>query len=238
MDALCNMKEVNLVDIPKLSVLEISMAFAHVSALCMENAGLFEKNETLCEIRRKKREEEEERRMEEEQRLLMEERRRIESGIVLYPNDWEHLPLTLTSITVKSCDDYHSEVLDFSRFTELEELKIENKCFNKVRKVKMEGMKHLKRVEIGSECFTSTNAESELVVKDCSELSELVIGASSFPFFKSFQLSGLPQLKTISMRDNCFKEADFDIRKMDRLATIQLGAFCFTKSLHTTIEGD
>ena len=152
--------------------------------------------------------------------------------------DLERLSLHLTCITIKSCKDYASEVLDFSRFTELKELKIENGCFDYPSKVRIEGMKQLKRVEIGPGCFTSTNAFNELVVKDCPELSELVIGSNCFSSFTSFQLSGLPRLKRLSIGSYCFKEARFEVRKMESLETIQLGSSCFEKSLHTVIEGE
>ena len=151
--------------------------------------------------------------------------------------DLERLSLHLTCITIKSCKDYASEVLDFSRFTELKELKIENGCFDYPSKVRIEGMKQLKRVEIGPGCFTSTNADNELVVKDCPELSELVIGSNCFSSFTSFQLSGLPSLKMLSIDSYSFEKASFEVRKMESLETIQLGAYCFEKSLHTVIEG-
>ena len=147
------------------------------------------------EEREKKRKEEEEKRKERErQKRLMEEKKRMENGIVVCLADLEHLPLNLTSIMIQKCDNYRSEVLDFSRFEALKELKIEKQCFDYPRKVIIEGMKQLKRVEIGSTCFTSNNKDSELVVKDCPELSELVIGTSCFRSFSSFHLSGLPRL--------------------------------------------
>lgn len=259
MRALRNVKKVRLVNLPKLSVIVLRFAFVDVKELEMENASLLESHEVLGEVMRKKREEErrregEERRREEEERKrkeeeerrkemerqkrLAEEKERRENGIVICLDDLEHLSPTLTSITIQSCKDYRSEVLDFSRFTELNELKIEGKCFDYPSKVRIEGMKQLKRVEIGPGCFTSTNAFNELVVKDCPELSELVIGSNCFSSFTSFQLSGLPSLKRLSIGSYCFKEADLNIRKMESLETIQLGNSCFEKSLHTMIEGE
>ena len=190
------------------------------------------------EEERKRKEEEERRKEMERQKRLMEEKKRRENGIVICLDDLEHLSPILTSITIQSCKDYRSEVLDFSRFTELNELKIEYYCFDYPSKVRIEGMKQLKRVEIGSGCFTSNNAFSELVVKDCPELSELVIGSNCFSSFTSFQLSGLPSLKRLSIGSYCFKEANLDIRKMESLETIELWSSCFEKSLHTVIEGE
>lgn len=190
------------------------------------------------EEERKRKEEEERRKEEERQKQLLEEQERRENGIVICLDDLEHLSPSLTSITIQSCKDYRSEVLDFSRFTELKKLKIEGECFDYPSKVMIEGMKQLKRVEIGSGCFTSTNADNELVVKDCPELSELVIGSNCFSSFTSFQLSGLPSLKRLSIGSYCFEKASVVVRKMESLETIQLGNSCFEKSLHTVIEGE
>ena len=252
MRALRNVKKVKLVNLPKLSVMVLRFAFVDVKELEMENASLLESHEVLGEVMRKKREEErrreeeERRRREEEERRkeenrqkrLMKEKKRRENGIVICLDDLEHLSPNLTSITIQSCKDYRSEGLDFSRFTELKRLKIEGECFDYPSEVKIEGMKQLKRVEIGSSCFTSTNADNELAVKDCPELSELVIGSNCFSSFTSFQLSGLPSLKRLSIGSYCFKEARFEVRKMESLETIQLGAYCFEESLHTVIEGE
>ena len=202
-----------------------------------------ERQKRLMEEKRKREEEErkrkEERRKEEKiQKRLMKEKKRRENGIVICLDDLEHLSPNLTSITIQSCKDYRSEVLDFSRFTELNELKIEYYCFDYPSKVRIEGMKQLKRVEIGSGCFTSTNAFNELIVKDCPELSELVIGSNCFSSFTSFQLSGLPSLKKLSIDSYSFEKASFEVRKMESLETIQLGSSSFEESLHTVIEGE
>ena len=259
MRALRNVKKVRLVNLPKLTVMVLRFAFVDVKELEMENASLLESHEVLGEVMRKKREEErrreeeekrrreeEKRREEERQKRLMKEKRkkeekekkRRENGIVICLDDLEHLSPNLTTITIQSCKDYRSEVLDFSRFTELNELKIENKCFDYPSKVRIEGMKQLKRVEIGPGCFTSTNADSELVVKDCPELSEMVIGSNCFSSFTSFQLNGLPRLKRLSIDSYSFEKARFEVRKMESLETIQLGSSCFEESLHTVIEGE
>ena len=199
---------------------------------------LMEEERKKKEKEKKRKEEEERRKEEKRQKRLMKEKKRRENGIVICLDDLEHLSPNLTSITIQSCKDYWSEALDFSRFTELNELKIEGKCFDYPSKVRIEGMKQLKRVEIGWSCFTTTNTDNELVVKDCPELSELVIGSNCFSSFTSFQLSGLPSLKKLSIDSYSFEKASFEVRKMESLETIQLGAYCFEESLHTVIEGE
>ena len=199
---------------------------------------LMEEERKKKEKEKKRKEEEERRKEEKRQKRLMKEKKRRENGIVICLDDLEHLSPNLTSITIQSCKDYRSEVLDFSRFTELKKLKIEGECFDYPSKVRIEGMKPLKRVEIGWSCFTTTNTDNELVVKDCPELSELVIASNCFSSFTSFQLNGLPRLKRLWVDSYSFEKASFEVRKMESLETIQLGNSCFEESLHTVIEGE
>ena len=148
------------------------------------------------------------------------------------------LPATTARLTITACEDYKSELLDFSRFTNLEELRIEKKCFDYPSKVKIEGLKKLKQVSIASGCFHCTNADSEMIVRDCPALEELKIGSHSFPSFKSLKMSGLPSLQRIHMGKECFKAVSLEVKKMESLETIVLGKNCFEKSLHTIIEGE
>ena len=148
------------------------------------------------------------------------------------------LPATTARLTITACKDYKSELLDFSRFTNLEELRIEKKCFDYPSKVKIEGLKKLKRVSIASGCFHCTNADSEMIVRDCPALEELKIGSHSFPSFKSLKMSGLPSLQRIHMGKECFKTVSLEVKKMESLETIVMGKNCFEKSLHTIIEGE
>ena len=148
------------------------------------------------------------------------------------------LPATTARLTITACKDYKSELLDFSRFTNLEELRIEKKCFDYPSKVKIEGLKKLKRVSIASGCFRCTNADSEMIVRDCPALEELKIGSHSFPSFKSLKMSGLPSLQRIHMGKECFKTVSLEVKKMESLEAIVLGKNCFEKSLHTIIEGE
>ena len=202
------------------------------------------------EEERKRREEEERKRMEEEKRRREEEERkrkeqeekemkeRRENGIVLNAEDLESLSVELKSIDVKKCDDYQNEVLDLSRFTELEELTIGDGCFNYVSKVSVVGLKKLKCVAIGAKSFQNESNDSELVVSDCPELVSLSVGNESFKGFKEMKLSGLDGLKRVVMGVNCFKNAELRVSGLKGLETLSLGAGCFEKSLHSVIEGD
>ena len=129
-------------------------------------------------------------------------------------------------------------MLDFSRFANLEVLRIEKDCFDYPSKLKIEGLKKLKGVEIASGCFHCTNADSEVIIRNCPELAELVIGDHSFPSFKSLKMSGLPSLQRIQMGAECFREVSLEVKTMESLEVLVLGEGCFEKSLHTVIEGE
>ena len=255
MKAFRNVRKVEMVDIPALKKLILRFAFVDVGELRMENASMLENHEKLGVIKRKqdeekerrKREEEERKRREEEERKRREEERlrkekekkeRREKGIVLNAEDLESLSTELKSIDVKKCDDYQNEVVDLSRFTELEELTIDDGCFNYVSKVSVVGLKKLKSVEIGAKSFQNESNDSELIVSDCPELVSLSVGNESFKGFKEMKLSGLDGLKRVAMGGNCFKNAELRVSGLKGLETLSLGAGCFEKSLHSVIEGD
>lgn len=161
-----------------------------------------------------------------------------ENGIVTCKAALDALTEQVSFITVQSCADYRSEVLDFSRFANLEVLRIEKDCFDYPSKLKIEGLKKLKGVEIASGCFHCTNADSEVIIRNCPELTELVIGDHSFPSFKSLRMSGLPSLQRIQMGAECFREVSLEVKTMENLEVLVLGEGCFEKSLHTVIEGE
>ena len=233
MKAFRNVRKVEMVDIPALKETILRFAFVDVKELKMENASLLENHEKLGVIKRKQDEEKERRRREEK-----EKKERRENGIVLNADDLESLSVELKSIDVKVCEDYQNEVLDLSRFTELEALTIGDGCFNYVSKVSVMGLKKLKSVSIGANSFQNESNDSELVVSDCPELVSLIIGNESFKGFKEMKLSGLDGLKRVVMGGNCFKNAELRVSGLKGLEMLSLGAGCFEKSLHSVIEGD
>ena len=214
-----NANDVTLNTIPNINELSLPFAFKNVKELKMENASMLENNDELMKIKEELRE-------------------RRENGIVLNAEDLESLSVELKSIDVKKCEDYQNEVLDLSRFTELEELTIGDGCFNYVSKVSVVGLKKLKSVAIGAKSFQNESNDSELVVSDCPELVSLSVGNESFKGFKEMKLSGLDGLKRVVMGGNCFKNAELRVSGLKGLETLSLGAGCFEKSLHSVIEGD
>lgn len=217
MNAMRNASDVTLNTIPKLNDLNLQFAFMCVSELKMENASMLESSVSL--------------------RKTMEElRERRENGIVLNADDLESLPAHVKSITVNACEDYKKEVLDLSRFSELETLKIGSTCFNYVSRVSVVGLAKLKSMTVGEGAFQNNSSDCALVVKSCPLLCEVRVGNESFKAFKEVELAELASLKTITLGCGCFREVDLVLKDLKSVEVVELGDLCFEKSRHTVIE--
>ena len=228
MNAMRYATDVTLNTIPKLDELSLPFAFMNVKELKMENAGMLERN---GELMKWKMQIAEERRREEE-----ELRERRENGIVLNADDLESLPAHVKSITVNACEDYKKEVLDLSRFSELETLKIGSTCFNYVSRVSVVGLAKLRSMTVGEGAFQNNSSDCALVVKSCPLLCEVRVGNESFKAFKEVELVELASLKTITLGCGCFREVDLVLKDLKSLEVVELGDLCFEKSRHTVIE--
>ena len=217
MNALRNASDVTLMTIPKLDDLSLQFAFMNVNTLEMENAGMLENNGELMKIKEE----------------LREQR---ENGIVLNADDLENLPAHVKSITVNACEDYKKEVLDLSRFSELETLKIGSTCFNYVSRVSVVGLARLRSMAVGEGAFQNNSSDCALVVKNCPLLCEVRVGNESFKAFKEVELVELASLKTLTLGCGCFREVDLVLKDLKSLEVVELGDLCFEKSRHTVIE--
>ena len=158
--------------------------------------------------------------------------------VVTRAEEWNALPVNVKSITVKKCEDYQNEVLDLSRFAELEALTIGDGCFNYVSKVSVVGLKKLKSVAIGANSFQNESNDSELIVSDCPELVSLSVGSQSFKGFKGFTVSEVTALKTITIENDCFKECNLLLKDLKSMESLRIGVNSFEKSRHTAIESE
>ena len=217
MNAMRNANDVTLNTIPKLDDLSLQFSFVNVKTLETENAGMLENNGELMKIKEELRE-------------------RRENGIVLNADDLESLPAHVTSITVNACEDYKKEVLDLSRFSELETLKIGSTCFNYVSRVSVVGLAKLKSMTVGEGAFQNNSSDCALVVKSCPLLCEVRVGNESFKAFKEVELVELASLKTLTLGCGCFREVDLVLKDLKSLEVVELGDLCFEKSRHTVIE--
>ena len=159
------------------------------------------------------------------------------TGEIHCAEDLTTLPVNITSLTVHSCDDYKQELLTFSRFANLETLHISSKCFTYSSRVEIVDMHYLTSIVVDDDCFTADDANAAFVVTNCHLLQSLSIGNRSFSAFKQLVLSQLPLLEKLTIGSQCFVPADFTVRSMDQLVTIQLGEGSFEKAHHSVVEG-
>ena len=134
-------------------------------------------------------------------------------------NNWDSylsIPLYVTALTVtaNSCNEDSINVIDLSSFKFLRSVVIGNSCFKYVRIFSIVGLNWLESVSIGYRSFGSDGSlweGSELKILNCPQLKSLSIRAVSFVRYNWFELSELPQLKSVVMTSNayhgCFRYA-------------------------------
>ena len=95
---------------------------------------------------------------------------------------------------------------NFSRFTLLEELIIEDDCFGNVNEFVIDELNKLKSLTIGSKSFTKyknsygNNPSRSFHVLNCAELESIEIDRYSFSDYGGeFELFNLPKLSTIKI---------------------------------------
>ena len=112
------------------------------------------------------------------------------------------IPWDVTALTVtgNSCNDNTITAVDLSSFKFLRSVVIGNSCFKYVLAFSIVGLNWLESVSIGYRSFGSDGSllvGSEFKIVNCPQLKRLYIGASSFFRYNGFELSQLPQLKSI-----------------------------------------
>ena len=127
---------------------------------------------------------------------------------VIYDYDYiESIESNITYINLpdRTCKDMDCTLIDFSRFTLLEELNIGNDCFSNVDNFILDGLNHLKSLKIGNNSFTKKKSNGWgydeihlFLILNCIELKSIEIGEYSFSDYADrFELINLPKLSTI-----------------------------------------
>ena len=107
------------------------------------------------------------------------------------------------------CNDEEYTIFNFSRFILLEEFKVESNSFMYVNEFKIDGLNHLKSLNIGMNSFTCVrkneslddrieNKSRSFSILNCIELESIEIGEYSFSDYGGgFELFNLPKLSSI-----------------------------------------
>ena len=96
---------------------------------------------------------------------------------------------------------------------ELKSIEMGNECFKNVSELKVIGMKMLKKVLIGENCFTKKKSENDksvygLYVKNCESLRELKIGNHSFEEYYVCEIESVVSLEVIEVGSVCFSNVN------------------------------
>ena len=109
------------------------------------------------------------------------------------------LYVTVLTVTANSCNDNTMYTVDLSSFKFLRSVVIGNYCFYNVLAFSIVGLNWLESVSIGYRSFDSSTLVdgSQFKIVNCPQLKSLSIGGRSFGRYNGFELSQLPQLKSV-----------------------------------------
>ena len=96
-------------------------------------------------------------------------------------NEFQRLTIYVEVIIVVShcCNESNVVGLDFSRFSNLREVRVGDDCFANVKDVNMTGLKKLEKVEFGKNCCCQASGGS-FEVKECEKLKSVKMGDGCF----------------------------------------------------------
>ena len=107
--------------------------------------------------------------------------------------------VTVLTVAASSCNEDTITVVDLSSFKFLRSVVIGNNCFHYVQVFSIVGLNWLESVSIGYRSFDSSTLVdgSQFKIVNCPQLKSLSIGGWSFGRYNGFELSQLPQLKSV-----------------------------------------
>ena len=109
----------------------------------------------------------------------------------------------------RCCNDSELKAIDFSRFSNLRELRVGDDSFENVEGVKVIGLAELRRIVIGENSFTKRkkdeyfpeNPDRHFHLRNCERLTELKIGCFSFCDYSVCEIDNLLSLEVIEIGD-------------------------------------
>ena len=142
------------------------------------------------------------------------------SGVIDPHSQLLHTQLEELVVSNECCSEEERTVFDFKLLPNLQRLKVGDKCFKHVTKVELVGMKQLKKVEIGENCFSPDSCwpprKGCFRLKDCPLLRELTIGDSSFSYYSVCEIESVPSLRVLEIgrQGDCalFQDAPLELR--------------------------
>ena len=166
-----NVKDATFVNVPNLSQLSLGNAFSTVETVTMSNASLLEQ--------------------ESRNEVIIRDRKELYgvshfNGRVVF--------------TCRACFPAFFASFDISHFAVLCELIIGDGCFRNVNGLELMGKQYLKKVEIGSGCFSKS--KGVMKVMDCQKMKHFSIGSDSCVGWSEFVMNC--GVEEIEIGDGCF----------------------------------
>ena len=122
-------------------------------------------------------------------------------------NEWENVNKRVTELVIppNCCNETEWSMFDVSGLKCLKSIEIGDECFENVNEVKLIGLNQLERVLIGMNSFTKHKNSSgndpnrHFYLKNCERLKELKIGRYSFSDYSVCEIENVPSLEVIEM---------------------------------------
>ena len=122
-------------------------------------------------------------------------------------NEWENVSKSVTELVIPSnyCNEPKWSVFDVSGLKCLKSIEIGDECFENVDEVKLIGLNQLERVVIGVNSFTKkkngagNDPNRHFYLKDCERVRELKMGRWSFSDYSVCEIENVPSLEVIEM---------------------------------------
>ena len=122
-------------------------------------------------------------------------------------NEWKNVNKRVTELVIpsKCCNEAEWRVFDVSGLKWLKSIEIGDECFENVKEVKLIGMSQLEKVVIGMNSFTKKknyygiDPNRRFYLKNCERLKELKIGRCSFSDYCVCEIENVPFLEVIEM---------------------------------------
>ena len=122
-------------------------------------------------------------------------------------NEWESVRKRVTDLVIppNCCNEAEWSVFDVSGLKWLKSIEIGDECFGNVNEVKLIGLSELESVVIGRNCFTKkknsygNDTNRHFYLKNCKRLRELKMGCYSFNDYSVCEIENVDSLEVIEM---------------------------------------
>ena len=113
-------------------------------------------------------------------------------------------------LEISGCNDNSITSMSFTSYPLMKTIQIKEKSFGKVTTLIVSNLPNLVSINIGRNSFTQSidwyglNTNRNAVIKNCTQLKELMIGNYAFSDYYSLEISSLPSLERLVFGEYSF----------------------------------